>query len=82
MAVTKGGKARMFVQGHPLVFNGALDRIVGRPAPRTGDCIVLADGAERVIGWGLYNSVSMYRVRCAATCNRFPNKPSCRLLAS
>ena len=70
MAVTKGGKARLFAQGHPLVFNGALDRIVGRPPPHTGDCIVLADGAERVIGWGVYNSVSMYRVRCAA--RRFP----------
>lgn len=64
MAVTKGGKARLFAQGHPLVFNGALDRIVGRPQPRTGDPIVLADGAERVLGWGVYNSVSMYRVRC------------------
>ncbi|KAK9830892.1 hypothetical protein WJX81_002094 [Elliptochloris bilobata] len=63
VAVTKGGKARLFAQGAPLVFNGALDRIVGRPPPRTGDCVVLADGAERVIGWGLYNSVSMYRVR-------------------
>ena len=66
VAVTKGGRARLFAQGHPLVFNGALDRIVGRPAPRTGDCVVLADGAERIIGWGMYNSVSMYRLRCAA----------------
>jgi len=65
VAVTKGGKARLFAQGHPLVFNGALDRIVGRPQPRSGDPIVLADGAERVLGWGVYNSVSMYRVRCA-----------------
>ena len=65
MAVTKGGKARMFANGHPLVFSGALDRIVGRPPPRTGDCIVLADGAEKVIAWGMYNSVSMFRVRCA-----------------
>ena len=65
VAVTKGGRARLFAQGHPLVFNGALDRIVGRPAPRTGDCVVLADGAERVIGWGMFNSVSMYRLRCA-----------------
>ncbi len=65
MAVTKGGKARMFANGHPLVFSGALDRIVGRPPPRTGDCIVLADGAEKVIAWGVYNSVSMFRVRCA-----------------
>ena len=66
VAVTKGGRARLFAQGHPLVYNGALDRIVGRPAPRTGDCVVLADGAERVIGWGVFNSVSMYRLRCAA----------------
>eukprot|EP00887_Chlorella_sp_A99_P007358 scaffold2.g7358.t1 len=59
----KGGKARLFADGTPIVFGGAVDRVVGRPAPRAGDCVVVCDGADRPIGWGVYNPHSMFRVR-------------------
>ena len=62
--VLKGGKARLFVGGHPLVYGGAVDRVVGRPPPVTGAPVVLADGAGVAIGWGVYNPNSMFRVRC------------------
>ena len=64
----KGGKARLFLGGHPLVYGGAVDRVVGRPPPVTGAPVVLADGAGAAIGWGVYNPDSMFRVRCVCQC--------------
>lgn len=46
-----------------MVYSGAVDRIIGRPPPKTGDVVLVADGAEKPIGWGMYNSVSMFCVR-------------------
>lgn len=46
-----------------MVYSGAVDRIIGRPPPKSGDVVLVADGAEKPIGWGLYNSVSMFCVR-------------------
>lgn len=46
-----------------MVYSGAVDRIIGRPPPRTGDVVLVADGSGKPIGWGLYNSVSMFCVR-------------------
>lgn len=46
-----------------MVYSGAVDRIIGRPPPKTGDVVLVADGTEKPIGWGLYNSVSMFCVR-------------------
>lgn len=61
--VLKKGKAQLFKDGSPMVYSGAVDRIIGRPPPTTGDVVLLADGTEKPIGWGLYNSVSMFCVR-------------------
>ena len=33
-----------------MVYSGAVDRIIGRPPPITGDVVLVADGSE-----GLYN---------------------------
>ncbi|PRQ55420.1 putative PUA-like domain-containing protein [Rosa chinensis] len=61
--VLKKGKTQLFKDGSPMVHSGAVDRIIGRPPPRTGDVVLVADGAEKPIGWGMYNSVSMFCVR-------------------
>ncbi|XP_059441500.1 uncharacterized protein LOC132173865 isoform X2 [Corylus avellana] len=61
--VLKKGKTQLFKNGSPMVYSGAVDRIIGRPPPRTGDIVLVADGTEKPIGWGLYNSVSMFSVR-------------------
>ncbi|KAG6509729.1 hypothetical protein ZIOFF_027734 [Zingiber officinale] len=61
--VLKKGKTQVFKDGNPMVYSGAVDRIIGRPPPKTGDVVLVADGLERTIGWGLYNSVSMFCVR-------------------
>ncbi|KAI3866276.1 hypothetical protein MKW92_021547 [Papaver armeniacum] len=61
--VLKKGKTQLFRDGSPMVYSGAVDRIIGRPPPKTGDIVLVADGTEKPIGWGLYNSVSMFCVR-------------------
>ncbi|KAH7679056.1 23S rRNA (cytosine(1962)-C(5))-methyltransferase protein [Dioscorea alata] len=61
--VLKKGKTQIFRDGSPMVYSGAVDRIIGRPPPKTGDIVLVADGLEKPIGWGLYNSVSMFCVR-------------------
>lgn len=61
--VLKKGKTQIFRDGSPMVYSGAVDRIIGRPPPRTGDVVLVADGSEKPIGWGVYNSVSMFCVR-------------------
>ncbi|XP_058072246.1 uncharacterized protein LOC131221122 isoform X1 [Magnolia sinica] len=61
--VLKKGKTQLFRDGSPMVYSGAVDRIIGRPPPKTGDVVLVADGSEKPIGWGMYNSVSMFCVR-------------------
>lgn len=61
----KGGKARLFKNGHPLVFGGAVGQVTGEPD--AGGVVDVVDGKGSVIGWGVYNPHSMYRVRLLAT---------------
>ncbi|KAK3407401.1 hypothetical protein EUGRSUZ_K03462 [Eucalyptus grandis] len=77
--VLKKGKTQLFKDGSPMVYSGAVDRIVGRPPPRTGDVVLVADGAEKPIGWGLYNSVSMFCVRLMQLEEETTGNPSCAL---
>ena len=57
----KRGKARLFRDGNPLVYGGAVERTTGDV--RRGDAVEVVDGAGNNIGWGFYNPDSMYRVR-------------------
>lgn len=61
--VLKKGKTQLFKDGSPMVYSGAVDRIIGRPPPKTGDIVLVADGTEKPIAWGFYNSASMFCVR-------------------
>ncbi len=45
-----------------MVFSGAVDRVVGKQ-PRKGDAVLVTDGAETALAWGVYNGSSMFRVR-------------------
>lgn len=47
------GKARLFRDGNPLVYGGAVAGVTGKTSP---GCVVdVADGAGKVIGWGTYS---------------------------
>ncbi|KAH8501227.1 hypothetical protein H0E87_016156 [Populus deltoides] len=59
----KKGKDETFQVWKSNVYSEAVNRINGRPPPKTGDFVLVADGTEKPIGWGLYNSVSMLCVR-------------------
>jgi 23S rRNA G2069 N7-methylase RlmK/C1962 C5-methylase RlmI len=62
----KGGKARLFkVSGHPIVYGGAVDNVKG--SVQAGDVVDVVDVSGDLIGWGVYNPHSMYRVRLLAT---------------
>lgn len=62
--ILKGGKSKLFSEFQsPTVYGGAVDRVVGRPAPKAGDVVLVCDGAEQPLGWGVYNPNSMFRVR-------------------
>lgn len=77
--VLKKGKTQIFKDGSPMVYSGAVDRIVGRPPPKTGDIVLVADGTERPIGWGLYNSTSMFCVRLMQQEEEVARDPKCAL---
>ena len=59
------GKERIFEQGDPLVFNGAISNIIGKPV--LGDEVLVKDFQGNLLGRGLYNPHSMYRVRVIAS---------------
>ncbi|XP_077221431.1 S-adenosyl-L-methionine-dependent methyltransferases superfamily protein isoform X2 [Tasmannia lanceolata] len=77
--VLKKGKTQLFRDGSPMVYSGAVDRIIGRPPPKTGDIVLVSDGSEKPIGWGLYNSVSMFCVRFMQLEEEAARDPSCAL---
>ena len=68
------GKARLFKNGNPLVYGGAVDQVSGEP--QDGDIVDVVDQKFNFIGWGIYNSKSMYRIRLL--CSVFDNEDICR----
>ncbi|CAM9547700.1 unnamed protein product, partial [Ectocarpus sp. 6 AP-2014] len=62
--VVARGKARLFWDGNPLVYGGAVSRVEGDPA--AGDVVDVIDSSGKFIAWGVYNPDSMYRVRILA----------------
>ncbi|GAB5033501.1 rna binding protein [Nannochloropsis oceanica] len=59
--VLRAGKARLFLEGNPLVYGEAVHDVVGDVAD--GDFVEVVDHRGNLIGKGCYNSQSMYRVR-------------------
>jgi hypothetical protein len=48
---------------HTQVYGGAVECVIARPPPSAGDVVVVADHRMAPIGWGVFNPVSMFRVR-------------------
>lgn len=67
--VLKGGKSKLFTGDYksPTVYGGAIDRVVGKPPPVGGAPVVVCNGSEDILGWGIFNPDSMYRVRMLQT---------------
>lgn len=77
--VLKKGKTQLFRDGSPMVYSGAVDRIIGRPPPKTGDVVLVTDGTQKPIGWGFYNSASMFCVRLMQLEEEASRDPGCAL---
>jgi len=57
----KAGREKPARDGHPWVFSGAVERVLGDPGP--GALVRVEDPAGRFLGWGHYSPVSQIRVR-------------------
>jgi len=58
------GKARLFQDGNPLIYGGAVREVIGDP--QAGDEVVVNDHMGNTIGRGVFNPFSQYRVRIMA----------------
>ena len=62
-----GGKAKLFKNGHPLIFSGAVRNVEWTEHKGGAGAVVdVVDGAGGLIGWGVWNPHSSYRVRMLA----------------
>ena len=59
--VVARAKANMFLDGNPIVYAGAIERVEGEA--RTGDWVQVTDHALSPICYGFYNETSSYSVR-------------------
>ncbi|KAH7416110.1 hypothetical protein KP509_14G076100 [Ceratopteris richardii] len=59
-----------------MVYSNAVDRIIGRPPPETGEPVLVTDGAIHPIAWGMYNSASMFCVRIMEMDDEVSRNPS------
>ncbi|KAI5073724.1 hypothetical protein GOP47_0011737 [Adiantum capillus-veneris] len=74
--VLKKGKTQIFKTGNPMVYSNAVDRIIGRPPPETGDLVLVTDGTIHPIAWGVYNTASMFCVRIMEREDEVSRNPS------
>lgn len=62
--IIKRGKSKPFFKGEPLVFSGAIQKVVGNPLP--ADLVSVYSADNKLIGVGAFNPYSNYRVRLIA----------------
>ena len=62
LVTLKRGCAFFVERGNSIVFQESIRNING-PKPKLGDNVVVSDASNKIIGWGIYNPVSIYRVR-------------------
>lgn len=64
VAILEEGKARLFKDGNPIIYNGAVKEIRGNL--QSGDDIFVVDHNGNLVGRGFFNSHSQYKVRLIA----------------
>jgi 23S rRNA (cytosine1962-C5)-methyltransferase len=60
--ILKRGKSKPFWLGHPWVYSGAVQEVVGEGSENGGPCTVI-DERDNVVGWGHYNPHARIAVR-------------------
>ncbi len=66
VVVLAAGKARIFFEGQPVVYGGAVHAVLGKAT--SGGTVYVVDCHGNPVGWGVYNEDSMYRVRMLWLC--------------
>jgi 23S rRNA (cytosine1962-C5)-methyltransferase len=59
--ILKPGRERSVRQRHPWLFSGAIDHIIGEPAP--GDTVQVVSSVGEALGWAAYSPASQIRAR-------------------
>jgi len=59
--ILKSKRSAPFRNRHPWLFSGAIDRVMGNPAP--GDWVAVLDDTKSFVAYGLFNPHSQIRVR-------------------
>jgi len=61
VVVVARGKANMFLDGNPIIYAGAIEKVIGNI--KTSDFVCVTDHAYNPICVGMYNATSAYAVR-------------------
>eukprot|EP00210_Caulerpa_lentillifera_P000327 g320.t1 len=62
VVILKRGCSNFIDRGNLLIFIDSIQQIVGNE-PQLGDRVILSTPNRRLLGWGVYNPRSLYRVR-------------------
>ena len=66
VATLKRGCAHFVEKGNNLVFSESVHKVEG-PEPQLGDNVVVCDYKRKIVGWGVFNPRSVYRIRMMQT---------------
>jgi 23S rRNA G2069 N7-methylase RlmK/C1962 C5-methylase RlmI len=66
LVVLAKGKAKLFQNGNPLIYGGAVDDKASSRNIEDGDEVLIVDSNMNMLGRGVYNKQSQYRVRVLA----------------
>lgn len=61
VVVLEEGKGRLFKGGNPIIYGGAVSKVLG--SPKEGEFVAVTDHRGNLVGKGFFNSISQYRVR-------------------
>ncbi|MEO6564606.1 MAG: class I SAM-dependent rRNA methyltransferase [Casimicrobiaceae bacterium] len=72
--ILKGGRERSVLQGHPWLFSGSIERVLGDPAP--GTTVSVAEAGGGWIAHAAWSPVSQIRARIWSRDARLPIDPA------
>lgn len=76
-AVMMRGKSFYVEQGNQLLFPESIYRIDNEEALSVGGPIFVKDGNSQLIGWGVFNPNSQYRIRMMQIISEIPKEQEC-----
>lgn len=78
-AILVRGKAFYVEQGNLLLFPESIFQIENEEALQLGGLVFIKDGNAQLLGWGVFNPNSQYRIRVMQIVSEIPNEEECVL---